>query len=105
MRAPARTWAPALAALAIACGARPGLTGLRSDDAVVILKSNVHDAQVYIDGRFVAPLSALRGGVALAAGAHRVELRREDYFSSYVELQLARAERKTLALDMAAILP
>ena len=44
-------------------------------------------------------------GVALAAGAHRLELRHEDYFSSYLELQLTRAERRTVALDMAAILP
>ena len=69
------------------------------------VRSNVRDAQVYIDGRFVAPLNALGGGVAIAAGLHRVELRHEDYFSSYLELQLARAERKKVAIDMAAILP
>jgi len=57
------------------------------------------------DGRFIAPLDALGGGVALSPGAHRLELRHEDYFSSYLELQLARAERKRLALDLAAILP
>ena len=94
-----------IGALAIGCGQRAAPSGPRSDDAVVVLKSNVRDAQVYIDGRFVAPLNALRGGVALAAGAHRLELRHEDYFSSYLELQLARAERRTVALDLAAILP
>lgn len=76
-----------------------------SGDAIVYLRSNVRDAQVYVDGRFVAPLDALGGGVALEPGTHRVELRHEDYFSSYLELRVARAEHKKIAVDMAAILP
>jgi hypothetical protein len=82
-----------------------GPNGVTSDDAIVYVQSNVRDAQVYIDGRFIAPLDALRGGIAVDPGTHRLELRREDYFSSYLELQLARAERKKVALDLAAILP
>lgn len=92
--------------LAVACGPRAGQTGgVTSDDAIVLVTSNVRDAQVYIDGRFIAPLNALRGGVAIEPGKHRIELRREDYFSSYLELELARAERRRVAIDMAAILP
>lgn len=90
---------------ASACAPKAGSRGATSNDAVIYLKSNVRDAQLYVDGRFIAPLDALGGGVALSPGAHRLELRHEDYFSSYVELQLARAERKRLALDLAAILP
>ncbi|HEX8112534.1 MAG TPA: hypothetical protein VF516_32610 [Kofleriaceae bacterium] len=63
------------------------------------------DAQVYVDGRFIAPLDALGGGVAVAPGAHRLELRHDDYFSSYLEVQVARAARQKLAIDMAAMLP
>jgi hypothetical protein len=88
-----------------ACGPRIGAAGVTSDDAIVYLQSNVRDAQLYVDGRFIAPLDALRGGIALAPGRHRVELRHEDYFSRYLELAVARAERKRLALDLAAILP
>ena len=95
----------ALAWLAIACGPRTGPNRATGDDAIVYLRSNVRDAEVYIDGKFVAPLNALGGGVAIAPGMHRIELRREDYFSSYLELQLARAERKKVAIDMAALLP
>ena len=95
----------ALACIAIACGARAGRTRAGSDDAIVYVRSNVRDAQVYIDGKFIAPLSALGGGLAIEPGAHRVELRHEDYFSSYLELELARAERRKVAMDMAAILP
>ena len=91
--------------LAVACGPKIGPTGVTSNDAIVYVKSNVRDAQVYIDGRFVAPLNALGGGVAVAAGTHRFELRHEDYFSSYLELRLARAERKKIVMEMAAILP
>ncbi len=91
--------------LALACGPRIGPNGVTSDDAIVYLRCNVHDAQVYVDGRFVAPLDALGGGVAVEPGRHRLELRHEDYFSSYLELALGRAERKKLAVEMAAILP
>jgi hypothetical protein len=88
-----------------ACGPHVGATRPTSGDAIVYVRSNVRDAQVYVDGRFVAPLDALRGGVAVEPGAHRLELRHDDYFSSYLELVLARAERKRIAIDMAAILP
>jgi len=76
-----------------------------SDDAIVYLQSNVRDAQVFVDGRFVAPLDALPGGVALDPGAHRLELRHEDYFSSYLELTLARSERKKVAVELQPVLP
>jgi len=87
------------------CGPRAAATGVTSGDAIVYLESNVRDAQVYVDGRFIAPLDALRGGVAVEPGTHRLELRHEDYFSSYLELRVARAQRRKIAVDMAAILP
>lgn len=88
-----------------ACAPRGAVTGPTAGDAIVFLNSNVRDAQVYVDGRFIAPLDALGGGVAVEPGTHRLELRHEDYFSSYLELRVARAERKRIAVDMAAILP
>lgn len=89
----------------LACSARPGVNAVTSADAIVTIKSNVRDAQLYIDGRFIAPLDALAGGVAVEPGTHRFELRHEDFYSSYLELQLARAERKKVAMEMAGILP
>jgi hypothetical protein len=91
--------------LTLACGPKIAARGVTSGDAIVYIRSNVRDAQLYVDGRLVAPLDVLRGGVAVEPGAHRFELRHEDYFSSYLELQLARAERKRIAIEMAAILP
>ncbi len=85
----------------------PGVAANRvtSGDSIIYITSNVHDAQVYVDGRFIAPLDALRGGVAVAPGAHRLELRHDDYFSRYLEVQVARAARQKLAIDLAAMLP
>lgn len=76
-----------------------------SSMSIIYITSNVGDAQVYVDGRYIAPLDALRGGVAIAPGEHRVELRHDDYFSSYLEVQVARAARQKLAIEMAAMLP
>ncbi|MBA3452802.1 MAG: hypothetical protein H0T42_06915 [Deltaproteobacteria bacterium] len=96
----------ALLMLALAaCGPKVGPNGVTADDAIIKLKSNVRDAQVYVDGRFVAPLNALRGGVAVTPGMHRLELRHEDYFSAYIEMTLGRAERKSIAMELAPILP
>ena len=90
---------------AIACGPKPVQTGVTRDDAILSIKSNVRDAQLYVDGRFVTPLDAAGGGVAVTPGTHRFELRHEDYFSSYLELTLAKAERKKVSMELAPILP
>ena len=87
------------------CGPKVGQNGVTADDAIIKVQSNVRDAQVYVDGRFIAPLQALRGGVAVVPGVHRFELRHDDYFSSYLELEVARAERRSVAMDLAPILP
>lgn len=100
------TRAALLVALLAACGgAPPNRNGVQRDDAIVQLRSNVRDAQVYVDGRFVAQLSSVRAGIAVEPGFHRFELRHDDYFSSYLELDLARAERKQVQLEMAPTLP
>jgi len=94
-----------LAIAVAACGPKVGPNGVTSDDAIVIVKSNVRDAQVYLDGRFVASLEALGGGVAVAPGVHRMELRHDDFFSGYLELDLKRAERRKVSLALAPVLP
>jgi len=98
--------AAAVALLACACGGtRPHPGGVERDDAVVQVRSNVRDAQVYVDGRFVAPLDAVAAGIAVEPGFHRIELRRDDYFSSYLELELGRAERRKVRMELARVLP
>lgn len=92
-------------ALGACSGAKVSPTGVTREDAIVVFKSNVRDAQVYVDGKFIAPLDAMRAGVAVVPGTHRFELRHEDYFSSYLELTLAKAERKKVSLELAPVLP
>jgi hypothetical protein len=92
--------------LACACGGKAVYSGgVDADDAIVKVRSNVRDAQVYVDGRFIAPLDAVRAGIAVEPGFHRFELRRDDYFSSYLELELGRAERRQVQMELAPILP
>ncbi len=93
-----------LAALAACGGSKPTNRPSR-EDAVVVLKANVRDAQLYVDGRFIGPLDAIGGGVAVAPGTHRFELRHEEYFSTYLELTLSKSERKKLAVELAPVLP
>jgi hypothetical protein len=102
---PAGAWA-LLACLAGACGGTArSARGIERDDAIVQLRSNVRDAQVYVDGRFVAPLDAVARGIAMRPGYHRIELRRDEYFSSYLEVELARAERRKVKVELAPVLP
>ena len=88
-----------------ACGHAQHTGGATSDNAIVMIKSNVGDAGVFVDGRYYGAVRMLRGGLAFDAGHHRLELRHEDYFSRYVELDLKKAERRQLQLDLAPVLP
>lgn len=75
------------------------------DDAVVVVKVDVEDASLWVDGRYVGPIGSLRGGVAVEPGVHRFEIRHDEHFSHYAELELAARERRTLQVDLAPILP
>ena len=93
-------------ALAAACNHnKTGPNGVTADDAIFWVKSNVPDAGVYIDGRFVGPVGRLRGGVAIVPGKHRLEVRHDDYFARYVELDLKRADRQHFEIELAPVLP
>jgi hypothetical protein len=103
---PAAAGAVALAiTVAAACGPKPPPGGVTRNDAIVKITSNVGDASLFVDGRFVGPIGVLRGGVAVEPGVHRFELRHEDYFSRYLELDLQRAERRELKVELAPVLP
>lgn len=76
-----------------------------SRDAIVRITCNVPDASLFVDGRFLAPVSLVRGGVALSPGAHRIELRHDAYLGRFLELTLAPAERRTIDAQLFPILP
>ena len=95
-------------ALALAgCGGTTGRVrgGADGDDAVVQIRASVADAALWFDGRFIGPIGGLRGGIAVEPGKHRLELRHDDYFSHYQELDLAPRQRLTVDVELAPVLP
>ncbi|MEO8842592.1 MAG: PEGA domain-containing protein [Kofleriaceae bacterium] len=88
-----------------ACGGAQPAGRLSPNDAVIHVTSNLADAQVYVDGRFIGAVSLVKAGIALDPGKHRIELRHDDYFSRYADLDLQKAENKQLALDLVPVLP
>lgn len=96
----------AIVALALgACGHPPRVHGVGEGDAVLTFRANVRDAGMWLDGVFVGSLDALPGGVAVPAGVHRLEIRHDDYFAYYAELELGRGERRRIDVELAPVLP
>ena len=59
------------------------------------------DAEVIIDGRFVGVVSSVGGRpIPLPEGLHRVELRRDGYFSAYHEVRGVRGVRQRLQVEL-----
>ncbi len=73
--------------------------------AVLLVRCPVPDALLVIDEQPIAELRALPGGVRLAAGRHRLELRHDRYHTRYAEVALAAGETRTLELTLAEALP
>jgi hypothetical protein len=91
------------AALLVACSGAP----VRKDqsDALVLIKCDVDDAEVWVDGRYLREMRELRKGIAIAPGKHRIEVRHSEYHSLYFELDLAPRQRKRLDASLAPRLP
>jgi len=84
-------------------GARSGERG--RDNAVVILRCDVPDAALWLDGRYIQEIGAMKGGISVHPGRHRIEIRHDEHFSYYSELELAPKERRIVDVDLAPILP
>lgn len=105
---------PALALLvaALIAGSIPlgGCGGARAatDEegrAVLLITCPVRDAVVWVDGRYVAQIRDLTGGLAVPPGRHQIELRHERYHATYEEVEVARGQRLRLDLALAEALP
>lgn len=93
------------ALLAVAACGGASTPSSSSRDAVVRITSNVAEASLFVDGRFLAPVGLVPGGVALSPGRHRLELRHEGYLARFIELELAPAERKQVDAQLFPVLP
>ncbi len=94
-----------LAVLLAGCAGAQDPAHRAGTSAVVTVTSNLPDAQVFVDGRFVGAVSFVKRGMALDPGKHRLELRHDDYFSRFAELDLHKAERQQLDLELLPVLP
>ena len=105
----ARLVAGALAAglgLGACGGSTPRPTSrIEATDAIVRVRSEIADAGLWVDGRFIGAVGSLPGGVALDPGPHRLEIRHEAYFVHYQELDLTPGQRLTLDVELAPLLP
>lgn len=104
LASPAAATVTLAAAALSACGAS-SRSSSSSRDAIVRFTCNVAEASLFVDGRFLAPVGLLRGGVALSPGAHRIELRHDDYLPRFFELTLAASEKRQLDAQLFPLLP
>jgi hypothetical protein len=72
---------------------------------VLEIECPVRDAVLWVDGRYLAQLRDLRGGVALSPGHHQIELRHDRYHAHYADIELRRGQRLRLAIPLAEALP
>ena len=97
-------------ALGIALAAGAACSGgarstAHSNRAVLVIRSPVADAVLWVDGRYLAQLRDLRGGVRLAPGTHQVEVRHDGYHAYYGEVTLAAGQRLELDVELAERFP
>ncbi|RMH42772.1 MAG: PEGA domain-containing protein [Deltaproteobacteria bacterium] len=96
------------AALAVAAAcSRPAARdpAARPADAILSVDCPVAEAEVYVDDAYVGRVAELGGGVALAPGVHRVEVRHDDYHTGYLEIEVRAGQRRRVAVDLAPRLP
>jgi hypothetical protein len=90
---------------AVGCGGLSTAQRSRANDAVVFMDTDITDAAVWVNGRYIAPVASIRGGLALAPGQHRIEIRHDAYHTFYVEVSVGAKERKRVAVDLAPVIP
>jgi hypothetical protein len=71
----------------------------------LLIECDVGDAAVWVNDHQVGLIADLAGGVVLAPGMHRLEIRHDHYHTHYAELSLAARARVHLPVRLAAILP
>ena len=87
-------------AIGCACGGSRGGDGA-GNRAILVIDSPVSDAVLWVDGRYVAQLRDIRGGVRLPPGMHQIEIRHDSYHAYYSELSLRPTQRLHLTVELA----
>lgn len=69
--------------------------------AVLIVKCQIKDAEVWINSRYSRSAAEFARGLRLKPGSYRIEVRHEGYHSRYFEISLEAKERETLEVELA----
>jgi hypothetical protein len=104
MPAPNRLFLAAALLAALGCGGAQTPTD-PDDRAVLRVTCPVADAVLWVDGRYVAQLRDIRGGVALPPGRHQIELRHDRHHAHYEQIELAVGQRFQLEIELAEAFP
>lgn len=92
-------------ALGLPCGSgcrtpEPATPPARPVGALVVA-CEPGDASVYVDDRFQGSVASLKTApLSLTEGVHRIEIRREGYFSHYSEVTVSKGVRQSLEVRL-----
>ena len=92
-----------LALLLVGCGGSARSTA--PPRALLVVKSAIPDATLWVDEAHVGAIGDLGGGVRLRPGTHQIELRHDQHHTRYAEVTLSPGEQRVLELDLAEALP
>jgi len=101
MRPLASALALVLALGLVACGGQQHPASEKT--ALIEFDSPVGDAEVWLDGTFYP--GALGRGLRVKPGPHRIEIRHDDYFTQYIEVDVAPGQHQRVKVDLAEVLP
>lgn len=83
----------------VACGPPPGPTMRPAGGLVVICEPQ--DALIYVDEKYLGATSGLKARpLQLSAGVHRIELRRDGYFTHFAEVTIEPGVRQRLTVKL-----
>lgn len=79
-----------LLGVVMAC-AKPAGTSRTTAKVLVAVVATPTDAEIWVDGRFVATVAEAAGGLRLPVGRHEIEIVREGYFPYLAVIDVAAA--------------
>lgn len=90
--------------LIAACGGTAA-TQKQPEKGVLVVRSGLADAEIWLDNRYFREVAEVTGGIRLGPGVHRIEVRHSDHHSMYYEIELRPGERRLLDVELARRLP
>jgi hypothetical protein len=90
---------PCLALALACCGPAPDAARLTLGGLSV--RCDPPDAVLFVDDKYMGTVGSLKGrAVKLPEGVHRIEVRREGYFSHFAEVKVAKGVRQKLEVAL-----